>query len=202
MNLSLILASQSPRRQQLLTQLDYQFSCQPADIDETELLNESPSDYVCRLALEKATYIAKDQSDTTIIIGSDTTVVIDEKILGKPQDLTDCIRLLSLLSGKSHQVLTAISVVKAGLSKTVLVSTDVVFKELSLNDINNYWLTGEPQDKAGAYGIQGIGGQFVKQISGSYSAVVGLPLFETAQLLKEFGLPTAIEQASLSVSSK
>jgi len=195
MNLSLILASQSPRRQQLLAQLGYQFSCQPADIDETEFLNELPSDYVCRLALEKAQYIAKNQTDTTIVIGSDTTVVIDQHILGKPIDLADCIRLLSLLSGRSHQVLTAISVVKAGLSKTVLVSTEVTFKELSLHDMNNYWLTGEPQDKAGAYGIQGIGGQFVKHISGSYSAVVGLPLYETAQLLKEFGLPTAIEQA-------
>jgi len=196
MNISLILASQSPRRHELLAQLGYQFSCLPADIDESPLIDESPENYVCRLAEEKAQHIAKNQPDTTLVLGSDTSVVIDKRILGKPIDFNDCSRLLTLLSGKSHQVLTAISVVKAGLSKTVLVSTDVTFKPLSSNEIERYWLTGEPKDKAGAYGIQGIGGQFVKHISGSYSAVVGLPLYETAQLLNEFGLPTAIQRTS------
>ena len=196
MNLSLVLASQSPRRQELLTQLGSQFSCQPADIDESILSNEKPADYVSRLALEKAQFIAKSQAPNTLILGSDTSVVIDERILGKPKNLADCVQFLTLLSGKTHQVLTAVAVVKAGLSKTVLVSTDVTFKTLSLSEMNNYWLTGEPQDKAGAYGIQGIGGQFVTRINGSYSAVVGLPLYETAQLLKELGLPTLIDNLS------
>jgi septum formation protein len=123
--------------------------------------------------------------------------VIAQQILGKPKDFADAQRLLQLLSGKVHQVLTAVAVVKAEISKTVLVTTNVEFKTLSTDEIQQYWLTGEPKDKAGGYGIQGIGGQFVKQISGSYSAVVGLPLYETAQLLTEFGLPSAINSATV-----
>ncbi len=194
MNTKLILASQSPRRRELLSQLGYQFECLPADIDESPLRGESPSDYVTRLAHKKALYVAKNQPDTTIVLGSDTSVIKDGIILGKPCDFDQCKQHLLALSGSVHQVLTAISVVKAGLSKTVLVSTDVEFKVLSSAEMNRYWQTGEPQDKAGSYGIQGIAGQFVKNISGSYSAVVGLPLYETAQLLADFGLPTQVQQ--------
>lgn len=194
MNTKLVLASQSPRRRELLSQLGYQFDCLPADIDESLIEDESPENYVKRLAYEKALYIAKNQSDTTIVLGSDTSVVVDDTVLGKPYDFEQCQQHLFALSGNTHQVLTAISVVKAGLSKTVLISTEVEFKMLSIDEIKNYWATGEPQDKAGSYGIQGIGGQFVKNISGSYSAVVGLPLYETAQLLAEFGLPTQVQQ--------
>ncbi len=189
----LILASQSPRRRELLNQLGYQFSCQPADIDESHIAGEKPQQYVARLAKEKAQYIAKNQLDTTIVLGSDTCVVCNDTILGKPKDLAQCIDYLSMLSGRVHQVYTAVSVVKATLSNTVVVSTDVEFKDISTSEINNYWLTGEPKDKAGAYGIQGIGGQFVKKISGSYSAVVGLPLFETSELLTELGLLNSIK---------
>ena len=193
----LILASQSPRRRQLLAQLGYSFSCQPADIDETVIVGELPEQYVRRLALQKAQCIADRQQSNSTVIGSDTSVVIAQQILGKPKDFADAQRLLQLLSGKVHQVLTAVAVVKAEISKTVLVTTNVEFKTLSTDEIQQYWLTGEPKDKAGGYGIQGIGGQFVKQISGSYSAVVGLPLYETAQLLTEFGLPSAINSATV-----
>jgi septum formation protein len=189
----LILASQSPRRRELLAQLGYQFLCCPADIDETVEEHELPVEYVERLAIEKAVYIAKNQSDTTLVLGSDTCVVYEGRILGKPENLKQCIDHLTMLSGSTHQVLTAIAVVQGKLSKSVVVSTEVTFKELSTKEIKQYWQTGEPQDKAGSYGIQGIAGQFVKQINGSYSAVVGLPLYESAQLLAEFSFPTPVQ---------
>ena len=197
MNQILILASQSPRRQQLLEQLGYQFRCLPANIDEAILAHESAEQYVTRLALAKAQCIANNQQNSNLVLGCDTSVVINQQVLGKPKNQADCFRLLGLLSGKVHQVLTAVSLVKADFSKTVLVTTEVKFKVLSHAEIKQYWLTGEPQDKAGAYGIQGIGGQFVKHIVGSYSAVVGLPLYQTVQLLNEFGLPSAMNLATL-----
>lgn len=190
MSTHLILASQSPRRRELLQQLGYQFTCLPADIDESVLHDESPKQYVARLAFEKAQCIALQQSNNVVVLGSDTSVVFEQQILGKPISLEHCIEMLSLLSGKKHQVLTAVAVVKGEQSDVVLVSTDVYFKVLSTKEIVQYWHTGEPQDKAGAYGIQGIAGQFVTKIEGSYSAVVGLPLYETSQLLSGFGLTT------------
>lgn len=189
----LILASQSPRRSELLAQLGYLFATCPADINEAVKANESPVQYVERLALEKAKNIAENQSDTTLVLGSDTCVVSHGLILGKPENVEQCLEHLSMLSGNTHQVLTAIAVVQGQLSKSLVVSTNVEFKELSTEEIMNYWQTGEPQDKAGSYGIQGIAGQFVKQINGSYSAVVGLPLYETAQLLAEFSFPTPVQ---------
>jgi septum formation protein len=198
MTQTLILASQSPRRQQLLEQLGYQFKCLPANIDESILANESAQQYVTRLALAKAKCIAKNQPDSSLVLGCDTSVVINQQILGKPTSEADCLRILGLLSGKVHQVQTAVSLVNAEFSKTVLVTTEVEFKVLSHSEIKQYWLTGEPQDKAGAYGIQGIGGQFVKHIAGSYSAVVGLPLYQTVQLLNDCGLPSVMNLATLS----
>ncbi|GLX77855.1 Maf-like protein [Thalassotalea insulae] len=191
---SLILASQSPRRRELLSQLGFQFSCCPANIDESELPDETPAQYVERLAGEKAQYIANNQIDSAIVLGSDTCVVYQDKILGKPDNQQQCLEYLTLLSGNNHQVLTAIAVVQGRLIKSQVISTTVTFKSLSENEMLNYWRSGEPQDKAGGYGIQGLGGQFVTQINGSYSAVVGLPLYETAQLLAEFGLLTALQQ--------
>jgi len=192
----LILASQSPRRQELLTQLGYQFLCMPADIDESVIIGETPAQYVERLAQQKAQCIAENQLGNVLVLGSDTCVVYDDEILGKPENIEQCIAHLTLLAGQKHQVLTAVAVVQGTLMKSVVVSTEVEFKSLNLQEIHNYWQTGEPQDKAGSYGIQGIGGQFVKQIKGSYSAVVGLPLYETAQLLAEFGFLTSIQQAN------
>lgn len=200
MNKQLILASQSPRRKELLSQLGYQFTCQPADIDESVFIDEPAIDYVQRMAKEKAQAIVNandfkgNSQNNAIILGSDTCVVHQGKILAKPIDLSDCITILSLLSNNKHQVLTSIAVTDGKKIICEVISTDVYFKALTTEEIIAYWHTNEPQDKAGAYGIQGIGGQFVSRIEGSYSAVVGLPLYETAQLLAQFGLFSAIQQ--------
>lgn len=199
MSLSLILASQSPRRKELLKQVGYQFTCKPANINECIRENEQANDYVKRLAIEKADTIYQSLTVTekprTLVLGSDTSVVYNNIILGKPQNITECISQLSMLSGQTHQVLTAIAVVgKSGVSAEV-VTTNVSFKLLTEDEIMSYWETGEPKDKAGSYGIQGIAGQFVSSISGSYSAVVGLPLFETTQLLSTFELYTPLQSS-------
>ena len=188
----LILASQSSRRQQLLAQLGYQFSIKASDIDETVLATETAYDYVLRLAKQKAQHVqallpAAEQKHT-YVLGSDTSVVFNGQILGKPENEDECIKTLSLLSDNKHQVLTAIALASHKGVQGQVITTDVCFKVLSQAEIKAYWLTGEPQDKAGSYGIQGIAGQFVKTINGSYSAVVGLPLYETAQLLARAGI--------------
>jgi septum formation protein len=189
----LILASQSPRRKELLSQLGYQFQTIAADIDESIRDNESPNDYVLRLAIEKAKVVAENQKANSIVLGSDTSVIFDQHILGKPETIDDCCKQLLMLSNNTHQVLTAIAAIKNNKIYSAIISTEVTFKVLSIEEIQRYWHTGEPQDKAGSYGIQGIGGQFVTQINGSYSAVVGLPLYETAKLLAELDLPTPIQ---------
>jgi len=196
MNKQLVLASQSPRRKALLSQLGYQFICQPADIDETVFVDEPDIDYVVRMAKEKAQLIANTNhlAVNNIVLGADTCVVTEGQILAKPVDLADCITILKLLSAKKHQVLTAIAATNGENIRHEVIITDVYFKALTTAEITAYWHTGEPQDKAGAYGIQGIGGQFVRRIEGSYSAVVGLPLYETSQLLSKFGLFSAIQQ--------
>ncbi|WP_159817552.1 Maf family protein [Colwellia sp. 20A7] len=206
----LILASQSPRRKSLLAQLGYQFITLPANIDESVYCNEKPQDYVVRLAKEKAQTIflalTAEQQDQTIVLGSDTSVVIDGEILGKPIDEAECITTLMRLENKQHQVLTAIAVISQDHKKpkqhfnaiTKLVETQVHFKPLTVDEIKRYWNTGEPCDKAGSYAIQGIGGQFVTTINGSYSAVVGLPLYETAQLLAQVALPSSINKGLIS----
>ncbi|WP_211185327.1 Maf family protein [Thalassotalea algicola] len=190
--MNLILASQSPRRKSLLTQLGYQFSCQPANIDECVLANESPHDYVERLAKEKAQCVASCAGEESVVLGSDTTVVVNGEILGKPADFDDFSRMMASISGTSHQVLTGIAAVSRNKVLSSVIQTNVFFKQLSSNEIEHYWQSGEPQDKAGGYGIQGIGGQFVIEIQGSYSAVVGLPMYETVALLAHFGVVNAI----------
>jgi septum formation protein len=192
----LILASQSPRRRELLLQLGYQFTVQVSDIDETVKKDETPHDYVLRLAKQKAqhvqTLLSETDKESSYVLGSDTCVVLNGQILGKPDDEEACIRTLSSLSNNQHQVLTAIALASQHDIQGQVINTQVSFKSLSQAEIQAYWLTGEPQDKAGSYGIQGIAGQFVKTINGSYSAVVGLPLYETAQLLATAGLIGAI----------
>lgn len=201
----LILASQSPRRKTLLAQLGYQFSTIAADIDESVYDNESAKDYVLRLAQEKALAIfhtlAHEKQKQSLVLGADTCVVIDGIILGKPGNEAECIETLLRLENNQHQVLTAIAVASYKVENRVDVSSKIIetkvhFKTLTINEIKRYWQTGEPCDKAGSYAIQGIGGQFVTTINGSYSAVVGLPLYETAQLLAKSGLPTAIQKNS------
>lgn len=188
----IVLASGSPRRYELLSQLGYPFEVIVPQVEELRLSRESPEDYVKRLSKEKA-LAAKallehmdGNAQDTIFIGSDTIVVSGLQVMEKPVDLADAQRMLTLLSNGSHQVMTAVTLAKNDTFKTVLVITDVWFKSLSAEEIKEYWDSGEPQDKAGSYAIQGIGGKFVIRIDGSYHAVVGLPLFETEQLLQEF----------------
>ena len=195
----LILASKSPRRKELLEQLGINFSCQSADIDETVKTLETAENYVERLAIEKACALASDV-ENAYVLGSDTSVVINGEILGKPENLNACINMLSKLSGKRHQVYTGIAIVfykdqqRQIISEVVI--TQVDFKTLTEQEIIAYWQTGEPQDKAGSYGIQGIAGQFVQAINGSYSAVVGLPLYETAKLLQQCGFNTLAQSGT------
>lgn len=182
----LILASQSPRRAELLSQIGVPFTALSADIDESILPNETPENYVQRLAQQKAQAGWRASADTAkrrLVLGADTVVVINEQVMGKPKDFDDASAMLNLLSGQQHQVLTAVTVTSGQRFETILVKTDVTFCAFSPSQIEAYWQTGEPKDKAGSYAIQGIGGKFVTHIKGSYSAVVGLPLYETNQLL-------------------
>lgn len=191
-SVNIVLASASPRRKELLAQLGYQFDIVVPNIDEVRQVNESAEQYVIRLSKEKALAAqamivkgAKHAPDS-IVLGSDTIVVAGTRVLEKPQDFSDAKRMLGLLSGSRHQVMTSITVVRNEMFKTEIVVTDVWFKRLTDAEIEQYWLSGEPQDKAGSYAIQGLGGKFVTRIEGSYYTVVGLPLFETDLLLHEF----------------
>lgn len=181
----ILLASGSPRRKELLEQLGYQFSIIRTDVEEQRQRDESPLEYVTRLSQDKALAGLHIENDA-IVIGSDTIVVCDQTVLEKPQDYEHSKQMLMQLSGRSHQVMTAVTVVSKEQQETVVVTTDVWFKPLSEQEIKLYWQSGEPCDKAGSYAIQGIGGRFVTRIEGSYHAVVGLPLFETDRLLNKF----------------
>lgn len=185
----LVLASGSPRRKELLSQLGYDFDIVVPNVEEAQQANETPTRYVARLSQDKAfaaQQLLSVRDENAIIIGSDTIVVADDHVLEKPVDYNDAKNMLSLLSDRNHQVMTAVTVRKGSQFKTSVIVTDVWFKPLSLDEIECYWESGEPCDKAGSYAIQGIGGRFVTRIEGSYYAVVGLPLFETDQLLHEF----------------
>ncbi|MBC7182502.1 MAG: septum formation inhibitor Maf [Marinobacter sp.] len=185
---SIILASASPRRAELLQQIGLNFTVRPADIDETPEPEETPEHYVERLAREKALLVA-DASPSCLVLGSDTSVVLDGVVLGKPCDTAEARAMLHRLSGATHQVMTAVALICNGRCHSRLVVTEVRFRSLSADEIEAYVASGEPMDKAGSYGIQGLGGIFVNELRGSYSAVVGLPLQETAALLAEVGYP-------------
>lgn len=197
----LVLASASPRRKELLSLLVKEFEVFPANIDETPYDQEIAEDYVVRMAMEKAVAAAdkyKQKLDiNTTFIASDTSVVVDGEILGKPTSFDDAKSMLRLLSGRSHQVITSLCLSNFNNEHvaTKYVVSDVLFRTISDVDIDQYWKTGEPQDKAGSYAIQGLGSVFVQSISGSYSAIVGLPLFETAQLLAQFGIHSLEEMS-------
>jgi len=182
----LLLASSSPRRRELLSLLVSDFESSAPDIDESPRTEESPADYVARLAREKAKAGAVDQ---WVILGSDTTVAMGQEILGKPRDRQDAAAMLRRLSGNTHEVHTAVAAAYGDSIETVTCTTSVHFTELSEATIEQYLLTDEPWDKAGAYAIQGYAGAFVSQIRGSYSSVVGLPFCETRALLIEAGVP-------------
>lgn len=179
----LYLASQSPRRAELPTQIGVAFKTAPVDIDETPLANEAPTAYVKRLSIAKAQACYQQHPDHPAL-GSDTAVIIDKQILGKPRDKADAIKMLLQLSGREHHVLTGVALVDQHV-RYLQNDTRVRFRQINEAEAINYWHTGEPADKAGAYGIQGLGAVFIEQIAGSYSGVMGLPLFETAQLLQQ-----------------
>ena len=184
---NLVLASASPRRIELLRQIGVEPQVCPADIDETQG-NETAQDYTCRLALAKAATGAAQFSDKITILGADTTVVLDGETFGKPADVNAAEKMLLRLSGRTHQVFTAIALIQGNREMVQLSATSVRFRDISVNEIRRYWHTGEPAGKAGSYAIQGLGAIFVEHITGSYSGVMGLPLFETAAMLKRFGV--------------
>ena len=186
--LSVLLASASPRRQELLAQIGVCFNTTAPEIDEIPFPGEDPMDYVVRLAKEKARAGQKDNSDQIPVLGADTIVVVDNEILGKPQNKTHGIAMLRRLSGRSHRVLSAVCLDVKTKQRCQLSESKVHFRPMSEDEIIAYWQTGEPADKAGAYAIQGKGAIFIKRIEGSYSGVMGLPLFETAILLQQAGI--------------
>ncbi|MDO6564074.1 Maf family protein [Amphritea sp. 1_MG-2023] len=188
-NPELILASASPRRRELLQQIGVACRVKPVDIAEVHQPGESPAMFVERLAREKACAGLAVADSDAVVLGADTVVVCHGDILGKPTDREDAISMLQQLSGSEHQVMTAVAVTNKERIRCLVVTTDVRFKTLTTAQCEQYWETGEPCDKAGAYGIQGLGAVFVAAIKGSYSAVVGLPLTETANLLAAFDIP-------------
>ncbi|MEY3069278.1 MAG: hypothetical protein RIS14_681 [Pseudomonadota bacterium] len=185
------LASQSPRRQELLTQLGVRFEILDAPVHEQAQPGEHPEQYVKRVAREKAGagLLQLGGHSQAIVLGADTDVVIDGQVLGKPADAAQAAALLRQLSGRTHQVHTAVWLLSAGREQSALVSTEVRFSALSEAEIAAYIATGEPFGKAGAYAVQGRAAAFIAGITGSYSGVMGLPLHETAVLLRNFGVP-------------
>ncbi len=188
MNLPIILASRSPRRIALLQQLGLECSVMPADIDESVRAGELPSDYVSRLAVEKAQAVhvlrTTEYADH-VILAADTTVALHDEVLGKPEHDADALAMLQKLSGTTHYVHTAVAVCRYNQTLTALSSTQVEMMPLDAHMLADYIKTGEHRDKAGSYAIQGLAGAWIKRIVGSYTGVMGLPLYETAMLFKQ-----------------
>ena len=181
-----ILASPSPRRADLLEQVGIDFRAAPADIDEFIHDDERAADFVERIAIAKAQAVRR-QFPGQAVLGSDTAVVIDQTILGKPRDRDDAVGMLLTLSGRTHEVLTGVAVVSDRTRYALNVSR-VSFRSVSEAEAAAYWATGEPADKAGGYAVQGLAAAFIERIEGSYSGIMGLPLFETLQLLEQIGV--------------
>ena len=184
--MNVILASQSPRRRELLGLTGLDFTVRAADIDETMNPDAAPADEVARLSREKALAVEREEDD--LIIAADTIVVCDGERLGKPRSEQDAVRMLRLLSGRDHQVMTGLTVVRGGEAVTCTEVTDIHFRELSDREIRAYIATGEPMDKAGSYGIQGGAAMFVTGLKGDYFNVVGLPVCRLVTILRGFGL--------------
>jgi septum formation protein len=193
------LASASPRRSALLRQIGITHEVRPVDVDESLLAQESPERYVQRLALTKAQRLWSrlEHSERQAVLGADTSVALEDQILGKPGDQAEGKRMLQSLSGRTHQVLTAVALCHSQGSAVRLSISDVTFRRLEPEEIDAYWRTGEPIDKAGGYAIQGAAALFVERIAGSYSGIVGLPLFETGELLKMIGWSLASRTADI-----
>lgn len=187
-----ILASASPRRRELLNLVGIAHETRPANVDESLLPDESPVPHAERLARAKAAAISKDESDA-VIIGADTIVVIDGKVLGKPENQAQAHAMLRQLSGRTHKVFTAIAVAFAGAIVSDVVDVEVTFRDLNDSEIGAYIVTGEPMDKAGAYGIQGYGATIVDRINGDYFAVMGLSLVRLIRLMRRLGIGYSFE---------
>ncbi len=188
---SIILASSSPRRQELLKELGLIFSCRSPDVPEIPLPNESPEDFVKRLALSKALAVHTEVAPPCLIIAGDTSVILGNQILGKPVDKDDAKRMLHALSGQTHYVITGVCLLlttpsSATKENTFAVKTNITFKSLTADQINTYVQTGDPMDKAGSYGIQSGAGSLIESIDGSYSNVVGLPMERLGEELKKY----------------
>ena len=186
----LYLASTSSRRREILQSLGVNLKIAKVDTDESPLQDESAEELVQRLAMAKA----DGATDVGFVLGSDTVVVLDDRILGKPTDADDAVEMLLALSGRSHRVLTGVALKTPQGTRAVLSATDVRFREIGRDEAIRYWQSGEPADKAGSYGIQGLGGMFIENINGSYSGVMGLPVFETVELLRSAGIEVLAKQ--------
>lgn len=184
----LILASASPRRSELLAQIGIRFVVQTADVDETPLPEETPEALVERLAILKAETVWN--ANSLPVLGSDTLGILNGELLVKPRDLADAQQMLRKMSGQSHDILTAVALTTAAGTQVKVSRSIVTFRTITDAEILAYWASGEPHDKAGAYAIQGLGAVFIEKLAGSYSGVMGLPLFETAQLLATAGIET------------
>lgn len=185
----IVLASSSPRRQELLQQLGVVFDVVVPDIDESWQAGESVEEHVVRLAVSKAQKGWTMQSQNCLpVLGSDTIVVVDDQVLGKPRDEFEASQMLTSLSGRSHRVLTAVAMVDQQRETHSLSESRVTFRRLDKREIDAYWASGEPVGKAGSYAVQGLGAIFIERIEGSFSGVMGLPVYETAELLKQFSI--------------
>lgn len=186
---SLHLASASPRRREILSALGLEFTAEGVDLDERQRVGELPEPYVLRLAREKATAARSTLDEaSTVVLGADTIVVLDGEIFGKPVSRDQGVDMLLRLAGRRHEVLTGVAVTVPDGTRSRCSRTLVRFRDISPEEARDYWQSGEPADKAGGYGIQGQGGIFVAGLEGSYSGVVGLPVYETAALLAAAGI--------------
>lgn len=192
--MQLILSSSSPRRANLLKQMGLNFSVSAPDVDETPLQGEAPDAYVARLALSKS---KAGWSAGAVALGADTIVVHEGKLMGKPADAEEGAWMLGCLSAQTHQVMTGVALYDGKRSDSVVVVSEVSFRKITAAEAHAYWLSGEPKDKAGGYGIQGLGGVFCEKIAGSYTAIVGLPVHETENLLRSFDIDTWAMRANV-----
>ncbi len=184
----IILASASPRRRELLDQIGIRYRVAAADIDESPLANETPDALVQRLALAKARAIWTRSAKTLPVLGADTLGQLGDELLVKPTDCADARRMLRTMAGRKHEILSGVAVCSAAGEQVLVCRSTVWLRAMSEAEIQAYWDSGEPADKAGAYAIQGLGAVFVERLEGSYSAVMGLPLFETAAMLAAAGV--------------
>jgi septum formation protein len=197
MGFDFYLASRSPRRVQLLREAGYRFESRPADVEEVARAGESPAQYARRLAQDKAqaARLRLEPGDTRPVLGADTDVALDGRILGKPEDREAAVDMLLSLSERTHEVHSAVALACGEQCWVDGTCTEVHFGPITRTEAEAYWSTGEPADKAGAYAIQGVAGRWVREIRGSYSGVVGLPLYETMQLLRRAGIEPAMPRA-------